>query len=167
MANLILYYSRRGENYVNGAITYLERGNAEVIASYVQEAVGGELFQIETVKEYPEDYMACTEVAKAELKQKARPQLKRYLENLDGFDQIFIIGPCWWGTFPTAMFTQIEKLDWKGKDIRILVTHEGSGLGNAEKDLKKACKGARFGKSLAVMGSRTEESKEQIRQWAR
>ena len=31
MKNLIIYYSRRGQNYVNGSIKNLARGNAEVI----------------------------------------------------------------------------------------------------------------------------------------
>ena len=30
MKNLIIYYSRRGQNYVNGSIKNLARGNAEV-----------------------------------------------------------------------------------------------------------------------------------------
>ena len=166
MANLIIYYSRKGENYVNGTITNLERGNAEVLATYVQEATGADMFQIEPVKEYPADYMACTEEAKKELIKKARPELKNYLDSLDGYSHIFMIGPCWWGTFPMPVFSQIERLDWKGKNISILMTHEGSGLGNCEKNLKKICKGARFGKSLAIFGHQTPDCKEQVQQWA-
>lgn len=59
--NLIIYYSRKGENYVNGGIKNLAKGNTEIVAEYVQKAVGGDLFEIETVKEYPKDYMECTE----------------------------------------------------------------------------------------------------------
>ena len=54
--NLIIYYSRKGENYVNGCIKNLAKGNTEIVAEYVQKAVGGDLFEIETVKEYPKDY---------------------------------------------------------------------------------------------------------------
>ena len=54
--NLIIYYSRKGENYVNGGIKNLAKGNTEIVAEYVQKAVGGDLFEIETVKEYPKDY---------------------------------------------------------------------------------------------------------------
>lgn len=48
--NLIIYYSRTGENYVNGNIVKLEKGNTEICAEFIKEAVGGDLFQIETVK---------------------------------------------------------------------------------------------------------------------
>ena len=50
MANLIAYYSRKGENYWAGSIKNLEKGNTERVAEFVQEAVGGDLFEIETVK---------------------------------------------------------------------------------------------------------------------
>ena len=49
---LILYYSRRGENYKNGSIVRLAKGNTETVAEYIAAAVGGDLFEIETVKPY-------------------------------------------------------------------------------------------------------------------
>ena len=50
--------------------------------------------------------MKCIEEAKAELRAKARPELKKYLDSIDGYDNIFVCGPCWWGTFPMGVFTQ-------------------------------------------------------------
>ena len=50
--NLIIYYSRKGENYVNGNIEDLSKGNTEICAEYIQKAVGGDLFEIQTVSEY-------------------------------------------------------------------------------------------------------------------
>lgn len=47
--NLIIYYSRKGENYVNGSIVDLKKGNTEICAEFIQKAVGGDLFEIETV----------------------------------------------------------------------------------------------------------------------
>ena len=47
--NLIIYYSRKGENYVNGGVKNLAKGNTEICAEFIRKAVGGELFQIETV----------------------------------------------------------------------------------------------------------------------
>ena len=32
--NLIIYYSRKGQNYVNGSIRSLEKGNSELIAEF-------------------------------------------------------------------------------------------------------------------------------------
>lgn len=38
---LIVYYSRKGENYWGGEIRDLEKGNTEIVAEMIQEAVGG------------------------------------------------------------------------------------------------------------------------------
>ena len=44
--SLIIYYSRDGENYVNGSIKNLDKGNTEICAEFIQKAVGGDLFKV-------------------------------------------------------------------------------------------------------------------------
>ena len=165
--NLILYYSRAGENYWKGGFKNLEKGNTELAAEYIQKAVGGDLFRIETERDYSPSYMVCIEEAQEELRKKARPALKRYLDSLDQYDHVFVCGPCWWGTFPMAVFSQVERFDWTGKKVMALMTHEGSGLGGSEHELKKLCRGASFGKGLAVAGHDTANSEAQIAAWAK
>ena len=72
--SIIVYYSRRGQNYVNGGIADLKVGNTEVVAGKIQEMTGSDIFRIETVRPYPEDYQETTEVAKRELNDQARPE---------------------------------------------------------------------------------------------
>lgn len=167
MANLIIYYSRKGENYFSGSIKKLTKGNTEIVAEFIQKAVGGDIFEVETVKTYSEDYYKCTEKAKVELREKARPELKKYLTDISKYDNIFVCGPCWWGTFPMAVFSQLEKLDWRGKKVIGLMTHEGSGLGASERDLKKICIGANFGKCLAIYGGSASNSESEVSAWAK
>ena len=135
--NLVIYFSRRGQNYFGGKILSIDKGNSERIAEYIRDAVDADVFEIRTIKTYPEDYHACTEEAKAELRNNIRPRLEEYLEGLRKYDNIFVVGPCWWGTYPMAMFTQLEDLDFTGKRVMPVMTHEGSGLGTAVRDLKK------------------------------
>ena len=163
--NLILYYSRKGQNYVNGSITELKKGNTEIVAEFIQKAVGGDLFQIEPVRDYPADYMQTTEVAQDELRQKERPELKRYLDDISGYDNVFVCGPCWWGTFPMMMLTQLERLDFTGKTVYAVMTHEGSGLGGSEKTLRQSCRGAVVGKGIAIHGAEAARSERSIQGW--
>lgn len=102
---LIAYYSRKGQNYVNGSIKNLAKGNTEVVAEFVQKAVGGDLFEIDTVKKYAEDYTQCTVEAQEELREKARPELSKYLDSIDEYDTIFLGYPCWWGTMSAGKST--------------------------------------------------------------
>ena len=53
---MIVYYSRRGENYWNGSIKNLSKGNTEVVAEMIAELTGADLFQVETIKPFAEDY---------------------------------------------------------------------------------------------------------------
>ncbi|MBD5156299.1 MAG: flavodoxin [Butyrivibrio sp.] len=165
--NLIIYYSRKGENYWNGGIKKLEKGNTEIVAEYIQKAVGGDLFEVETVKSYSDDYYICIDEAKKELRENARPELKKYLTGIENYDNIFVCGPCWWGTFPCAVFSLLERLDFKGKKVMAVMTHEGSGLGGSESDLKKLCVGASFGSGIAVHGAEASMSESRIAKWAR
>ena len=159
---LIIYYSRAGQNYVDGQIKDLPKGNARILTDYLEELTGGDVFAVETVEPYPEDYMACTEVAKKEQAANARPALAAMPPALDGYDTVILCGPCWWGSYPMAMFTALESLDFTGKKVLPVMTHEGSGMGNTAKDLRKLCKGAKIAKGLAVQGSAVSRAKGEV-----
>ncbi len=165
--NLIMYYSRKGENYWNGTIKKLSKGNTEIVAEFIQKAVGGDLFEIRTVKQYAEDYYACIDEAKIEMQAGERPELKEYLKDISRYENIFICGPCWWGLFPMAVYSQTERLDFTGKKVMTVVTHEGSGMGSCERDLKRMLKGASFGKGLAVHGAEAANSESLVEEWAK
>ena len=73
---LIAFYSRRGQNWVDGSIRNLPKGNNEVIVEKIKALLPeADVFRIDTVKKYSEDYMVCIEEAKQELRDKARPEL--------------------------------------------------------------------------------------------
>ena len=89
-STLIVYYSRKGENYWNGSIKNLAKGNTEIVAEMIADITGGDLFQVETVKEYPADYYECIDEAKKELQNGARRELKKYMDSLDGYDTVYV-----------------------------------------------------------------------------
>lgn len=163
---LIVYYSRKGENYWGGSIKNLEKGNTEIVAEMIGKAVGGDLFEVDTVKPYSDNYTTCTEEAKKELHENARPELKKYMDSLDGYDTIFVGYPNWWGTCPMAMFTFLEHYDLNGKRIIPFCTNEGSGMGSSERDLQKICKGASVEKGLSVRGCEAAKSGDKVVAWA-
>ena len=63
------------------------------------------MFQIKTVKSYPEDYTETTNVAQEELRKNSRPELAEIVDHMDSYDVIYIGYPNWWGTIPMAVFT--------------------------------------------------------------
>ena len=159
---LIAFYSRRGENWVDGGVRFLPKGNNELIVEKIKALLPeADVFQIDTVKKYADDYMVCIEEAKQELRAKARPAIKDDID-ISRYDTIYIGWPCWWGTLPMCMFTFIEKHDWTGKTVIPFTTHEGSGFGNGLRDLKAAVKGATVTKGLSLRGTAARSSDAQI-----
>ena len=90
LKNLVIYYSRTGENYVNGKVKTIDKGNTEYIAEFIGDNFEADLFRVETKKEYSKSYMDCIREAQKELNHDDRPQLKSYLEDISTYDNIFI-----------------------------------------------------------------------------
>ena len=152
MKRLIAYFSREGENYVNGSIVNLAVGNTEVAATVIQKLSGADTFRIRAVKDYPADYSKTTDVAKQELRRNARPKLSGHVGNMDDYSLIFLGYPNWWGTMPMAVCAFLEDHDFSGKTIIPFCTHEGSGLGRSESDIRQICPHATVLTGLSIRG---------------
>lgn len=164
---LIAYYSRAGNNYVNGDIVNLPVGNTEVAAKMIQKMTGSDIFRIETVKTYPEGYQETTEVAKEELRTNARPEITGHVDNMPDYEVIYLGYPNWWGTMPMAVFTFLEAYDFAGKTIIPFCTHEGSGMGRSENNIKKICTDAGVLIGLAIHGGSVQGAQDDIANWLR
>lgn len=165
MAQLIAYFSRTGENYVNGTIKNLPVGNTEVAAQMIQERTGGDLFRLEPVQAYPYGYNACIAQAQNEQRRDARPELKAYPDSLEGYDTIYLGYPNYWGTMPMCVCTFLEHFDFSGKTIRPFCTHEGSGMGRSEADIRRLCPGAKVERGLAIHGAAVARAGTAIEKW--
>ena len=165
MSSLVIYFSRKGENYFGGELKNIEKGNTEVIAEYIEELDDADLFKVEPAVEYPADYMKCIDVAKKEQQNDATPEIKQTLDNIDDYDTIYIGYPNWWGTLPMPMFTQLEQLDFTGKAVKPFVTHEGSGFGSSLRDIDKLCEGAEVKNGLSIPGANVGNAKSTVEAW--
>ena len=149
---------------MNGSIVNLKTGNTETAANFIHELTGAPVFKLEPAKPYALDYNECIKEAQAEQRSNARPNVKE-LPDISGYDVIYLGYPNWWGTCPMCVFTFIESQDWAGKTVKPFCTHEGSGMGHSEADLKKACAGAEVKKGLAIHGADVSKSRAQIQNW--
>lgn len=163
---LIAYYSRKGENYFKGKIAKLTEGNTAKMAKRICHLVAADLFEITTLKPYPQSYHETTERAKMELKNDARPAIDlTNLPDISAYDIIFIGYPNWWGTMPMAVLTFLETADFTDKIIIPFCTHGGSGLGSSEKDIKRVAPQVNLRTGLAIYGDMVEDSDTKIADW--
>ena len=63
------------------------------MAEAIPCAVGGDIFEIETVKTFVDDHMKTIYEAKEELEQDIRPERQNYPDSLDEYDTIFLCYP--------------------------------------------------------------------------
>ena len=158
--SLIIYFSRADENY---AVGYIEKGNTEVVAEYVKDIVGADMFKVEPEIPYSKEYMTCIEEAKDRV---GNAPIKGNIPDVSGYEVIYIMSPIYWGTYAPEMETALKDIDFTGKVIRVITTHEGSGLGSVVSDLKRICKGGNvMDDALAVRGSSVMEARSRVEEW--
>ncbi|MCR4687125.1 MAG: NAD(P)H-dependent oxidoreductase [Lachnospiraceae bacterium] len=162
---LIAFFSRADENYFGGAMRYIKVGNTEVVADIMKELTGADTFKIDMKEPYSPVYMTCIDEAKKDKQNNARPELTEYLDSIDEYDTIVLAYPNYWGTFPMAVATFLERYDFTDKTILPLCTNEGSGMGSSESDIKKFARGATLKKGLAITGSQAADSKDAVKKW--
>lgn len=165
---LLIFFSRAGYNY--GVSEKQKIGNTKIVANIIKELINCDEYELITKNDYPVEYEPCTQVAKKELEQNARPEMKNEtLPDLTKYDTILFGFPIWWGTYPMVFNTFFEKLpkdSFKDKHIGVFCTHEGSRLGNSMNDVKARCVGAKsIDSGLAITGSLAPKSKQQLTAW--
>lgn len=135
---------------------YSWSGNTKEVAEKIHEEVGGDIFRIETVQPYPEEYHATTTQAKQEINEGFKPELKSKVDNIAQYDVVFIGSPNWWGTIAPAVSSFLAENDLSGKTVIPFITHGGGGVQNTVKDLTAQCNGCKVSDNpWTGYGSRT------------
>ena len=112
-------------------------GNTEFIAKEIQKNLGGDLFEIETVQDYPGTHDALLEFAYKEKNEDARPELSSHIDHLDSYDYIFVGYPNWNADLPMPLYTFFEEYDFSGKTLIPFVTHGGSSFSNTIRTIQE------------------------------
>lgn len=142
-------------------------GNTEYVAGLIQEAVGGDLFRIETQEQYPLDHDPLVDQAAEEQDADARPALETHIENPDQYDTIILGYPNWWGDLPQPLYTFLEEYDFSSKTIIPFVTHGGSGFSNTQKNIAQLQPDAVVSdNTLSLSRNGVYDSREEVIAWA-
>ena len=158
--SLVIYFSRADENY---AVGYIDKGNTEYIAEYVRDITGADLFKVEPQVPYSADYNTCIQEAKQRV---GNAPIKENISDISEYEVIYIMTPIYWGTYAPEMETALQGVDFTGKTIRIVTTHEGSGLASVPRDVKRVCQGANVSDdAIAIRGADCKNARSKIENW--
>ena len=158
--SLVIYFSRADENY---SVGFIDKGNTEYIAEYVQEITNADMFKVEPLVPYAKDYSTCIQEAKQRV---GNAPIKNKIEDVSEYEVIYIMSPIYWGTYAPEMETALKDIDFTGKIIRIVTTHEGSGLANVPIDVERICKGANvLDDAIAIRGADCKNARSKVENW--
>jgi flavodoxin len=140
-------------------------GNTKVIAQQIQSFVPCDVFVIEPAKPYPTTYEECVKVAKQEINDKYKPELKANIENLAQYDIVFIGTPNWWSSIAPPVVSFLSQNDLSGKIVIPFCTHGGGGRANLFKDVAELCPNSTVKEGFATSGDSAATASENIRKW--
>ena len=142
-------------------------GNLEYMADVLQQTVGGDLFRIETVEEYPLDHDPLVDQAAVEQDEEARPELSVQIENPDQYDTILLGYPNWWGDMPMPLYTFLEEYDFSGKTIIPFTAHGGSGFSDTVSTISELQPSAEVSsEGLSISRNAVADAEDEISSWA-
>ena len=162
--SLIIYFSRADENYFDGKIKNIDKGNTEIIAEYIKYITNADIFKVEPLVKYSKKYTKCIEEAKERIQTHDAP-IKENISDIASYDVIYIGSPVYWGKMPEELPTTLKNLNFENKTIKPFITHEGSGAAQIPDQIKKICRGANVLDSLVIVGSEAKNSKAIVEDW--
>lgn len=146
-------------------VYYSKSGNTKEIANQIHGIVGGDIFEIQPVVDYPQEYSQLTTLAKKEISEGYRPALKNKVENIQDYNIIFVGSPCWWSTIAPPVATFLSDNALSGKTIIPFMTHGGSGLGHSVEDIKKQLPNSTVSDGKAFVGKNARDSQADVTKW--
>ena len=165
MKTLVVYFSRVGENSVNGEMEIITKGFTEIVAEKIASRLGADLFKLEPEIPYPTSYEECVKRSRIEDQYNEKVKYLNPLASLDEYDVIYLGFPCWWRTYPRIVASFIKDHSWVGKTVYPFATNEEGALGLAELELRGALRGAILKNGFACKGSEVNNIDAKLDAW--
>lgn len=136
---LVAYFSASG----------VTKKTAEKLAA----AANADSFEIIPVQPYTDENLDWTDKKSRSTIEmndpSSRPAIAEKLENMGGYDIVFVGFPVWWYVEPRIIDTFLDSYDFSGKTVVPFATSGGSGLGKTADNFRKI-----LGKNVTVKNGR-------------
>ena len=165
---LIAYFSRanyvpEGTDGVSGATN--KAGNTQTVAYYIEQQIGGDIFEIIPERNYPVSHSDCSAIAQQEVKDNARPALASHVENMKKYSIVFVGFPIWLYREPMAVLTFLEEYDFKGKTVIPFCTSMAVGIEQSMDDFRNTIPDANIKQGLRLGYTLSGDWKVEIDNW--
>ena len=128
-------------------------GNAQMIAGWIAEETGGDLFQIQTAFTYPSDYSQTVQVGEGQDIDFVHLELAAHLTDVSSYETVWLVSPIWHYTVCTPLRAFLEETDLSGKTVYVMTTHCGSRFADTVEKIQKMQPNAAVIRGVAVSGN--------------
>ena len=111
-------------------------GHTRGIAEKIQRITGGDLFEIRPEQAYSTDYDTTERQARQEVKNGFRPVLAEQPQDMEKYDNVFIVTPNWFNRVAPSVASFLVENDFSGKTVVPFCTHGGNGAARVAADLR-------------------------------
>ncbi len=123
-------------------------GNTKGVAEKIASELGADIYEIVPEEPYTDadlDYNdSSTRATREQGDDSCRPAISGSVENMEGYETVFIGYPIWWGQAPKIMYTFMESYDFAGKTVVPFCTSGSSGIGPSVENLAKSAPDANW-----------------------
>lgn len=140
-------------------------GNTRTVANIIYDLTDCDMVEIEVEEPYSDVYNEVTARARRELDNDIRPALRTRIENMDKYDTLIVGTPIWSSRLAPPVKSFLTGYDLSDKKIAPFCTHGGSGTAQSVNNIREVCPDSEILQSLAVSGSRAEDSRNDVIRW--
>ena len=102
-----------------------------IVGQEIQLQTGADIFEIELVHPYSDDYDTVLDQAQHDQNIQARPEIKNTVQNFEQYDTVILGYPNWWASIPMPIASFLEEYDLSGKTIIPFCSHGGGRFGQS------------------------------------
>ena len=140
-------------------------GNTRGIAHEIQRQTGYDLFEIEPIPAYSDDYNTVLMEAQRDQHDQARPEIAGRVDNMDEYDTVLLGYPNWWASIPMPIASFLEQYDFAGKRIIPFCSHGGGRFGQSLTAIAKLAPESNMGQGLSIHYSGGSTLSEDVAAW--
>lgn len=140
-------------------------GNTKGIAEEIHSQTGADLFEMELVHPYSNDYNTVLDEAQRDQRAQARPKIKNHVENMAQYDTVILGYPNWWASIPMPVATFLEEYDFSGKTILPFCSHGGGRFGQSLTAIAKLAPDAAMGEALSIHYAGGSQLSSDVSEW--
>lgn len=135
-----------------------------MIAEWIADETGGDLFAIQSEEVYPASYDETVDKASKDQSAGIRPALTTKVEDMSAYNTVIIVYPNWWADLPMPVYSFFDEYDLSGKNIVVYCTHEGSRYSDTINTIKELEPEANVKEGLAISGGDAAGSESKVRE---